>query len=80
MLHACLMAPRTALGTLKSSPDFRVLSFQPQNGQILDRSYQRRLPHQKSREGCMACKIKRVKVKKENPISLFPYPPIKNRS
>jgi len=43
-------------------PDFRVLSFMPQKGNATARRYQKRKAHRKSKEGCIACKVKRVKV------------------
>ncbi|GJN73449.1 hypothetical protein PLICBS_007527 [Purpureocillium lilacinum] len=42
-------------------PDFRVLSFMPQKGNATARRYQKRKAHRKSKEGCIACKVKRVK-------------------
>jgi hypothetical protein len=44
-------------------PDFRVLSFQPQQGHGVARRYQKRKTHHKSRLGCISCKVKRVKVR-----------------
>ncbi|KAJ6440681.1 C6 transcription factor [Purpureocillium lavendulum] len=48
-------------------PDFRVLSFQPQQGNATARRYQRRKTHHKSRGGCVACKTKRVKCDEGRP-------------
>lgn len=55
--------PNRAFNT-SSEPDFRVISFQPQHGERFGsaRKYQRRKTHQKSRNGCLTCKVKRVKV------------------
>ncbi|KAL2129224.1 hypothetical protein VTI74DRAFT_8070 [Chaetomium olivicolor] len=44
-------------------PDFRVLSFQPQEGHGVVRRYQKRRKHHKSKVGCFTCKAKRVKLK-----------------
>jgi len=43
-------------------PDFRVLSFQTQLGNVTTRRYLKRKNHHKSKIGCLACKAKRVKV------------------
>jgi hypothetical protein len=39
---------------------FQIISFADSDTHA--REYKRRRPHQKTRSGCVACKIKRVKV------------------
>jgi hypothetical protein len=50
--------------TPSSEPDFRVICFQRQRGEDAGsaRRYHRRKTHQKSKTGCLCCKVKRVKV------------------
>ncbi|KAK4246889.1 C6 transcription factor [Corynascus novoguineensis] len=48
-------------------PDFRVLSFQAQQGNVTARRYLKRKKHRKSKVGCLACKAKRVKCDEGKP-------------
>ncbi|KAL2131748.1 hypothetical protein VTI74DRAFT_4648 [Chaetomium olivicolor] len=48
-------------------PDFRVLSFQPHQGDGMVRRYQKRRKHHKSKVGCFTCKVKRVKCDELRP-------------
>ncbi|KAL2194693.1 C6 transcription factor [Corynascus similis CBS 632.67] len=48
-------------------PDFRVLSFQTQQGNVTTRRYLKRKNHHKSKIGCLACKAKRVKCDEQKP-------------
>ncbi|KAK2593460.1 hypothetical protein QQS21_008833 [Conoideocrella luteorostrata] len=64
------MASKAATATASrtpAEPDFRVLSFRPQLQGGCARKYERRRTHQKSRTGCVGCKVKRVKCDEARP-------------
>ncbi|CEJ88298.1 hypothetical protein VHEMI04677 [[Torrubiella] hemipterigena] len=49
------------------APAMHILSFRPQKGTLQERRYRRQTAHQKSRNGCLRCKARRVKCDEAKP-------------